>query len=92
MWTKGGENLRLGEIKIGQVTHVAPLNRLPLLRFRPGGVSRSWSHEARPAANIVIPLLAPRAEAIFYFCAAERWRCSSVLEINFPPMRSRCGV
>jgi hypothetical protein len=40
--------------KVGQVTHVAPLNRLPLLSFLPGGVSRSWSHKARPAANIVI--------------------------------------
>jgi len=36
-------------IKKGQAYHIAPLNRLPLLRFRPGGVSRSWSYEARPS-------------------------------------------
>lgn len=34
--------------KNGQVTYIAPLNRLPLLGFPSGGVSRSWSYKARP--------------------------------------------
>src|SRR5580693_7171554 len=43
---------KVREKKIGQVTHIAPLNRLPLLGFPPGGLNRSWSYEARPGANI----------------------------------------
>lgn len=55
---KRGNNKQVvedGGNKSGQVDHIAPLNRLPLLRFRPGGVNRSWSYGTRPRQIYALP-------------------------------------
>lgn len=40
--------------KKGQVTHIAPLNHIPLLPSRPGGFCRSWSYKTCPTAKVQI--------------------------------------
>lgn len=40
--------------KKGQVTHIAPLNHIPLLPSRPGGFCRSWSYKTCPIAKVQI--------------------------------------